>query len=217
MLATAIVSDVIVIGSGIGGLTAAALLQERGLSTVVFEKNSYPGGSCSSFLRDGYRFDAGASVFYGFGDNASSGTLNLHTRIFRKLGIEVPVLPDPVQIHYHLPHGFTISASYDRHAFLDSLAARFPHEKDGIAKFYRELDDVCDILRAMPAGSLEDIVHLLSVGSANVIKAVELAIKSFRSMGKTARKYIQDEELLLGPFFLAGNSPGDSRRIGSRH
>ena len=62
-------ADVIVIGSGIGGLTAAALLQERGISTLVFEKNRYAGGSCSSFKREGYCFDAGASVFYGFGDN----------------------------------------------------------------------------------------------------------------------------------------------------
>jgi len=45
--------DVIVIGAGIGGLTAAALLQERGFSTVVFEKNSFPGGSCSSFHKGG--------------------------------------------------------------------------------------------------------------------------------------------------------------------
>ncbi len=44
-------AEIIVIGSGIGGLTAAALLQDRGISTLVFEKNRYPGGSCSSFQR----------------------------------------------------------------------------------------------------------------------------------------------------------------------
>jgi prolycopene isomerase len=189
-------ADVIVIGSGIGGLTAAALLQERGISTLVFEKNRYAGGSCSSFQREGYRFDAGASVFYGFGDNGVSGTLNLHTRIFRKLGIDVQTIPDPVQIHYHLPNGFAVPTYYDRHAFLDTLAARFPHEAEGIHNFYGELDDVYDILSSMPAGSLEDVTHLLSVGAANPLKTVALALKSFRSMGKTARRYIHDEELL---------------------
>jgi prolycopene isomerase len=189
-------ADVIVIGSGIGGLTAAALLQERGISTTVFEKNRYAGGSCSSFQREGYRFDAGASVFYGFGDNGTSGTLNLHTRIFRKLGVELCTIPDPVQIHYHLPNGFSIPVHYDRRAFLDALSLRFPHEAEGITKFYHELTEVYDILSSMPAGSLEDVTHLLSVGSANPLKTVALALKSFRSMGKTARRYIQDEELL---------------------
>jgi prolycopene isomerase len=189
-------ADVIVIGSGIGGLTAAALLQERGISTLVFEKNRYPGGSCSSFQREGYRFDAGASVFYGFGDNSTSGTLNLHTRIFRKLGVEVRTIPDPVQIHYHLPNGFAIPVCYDQHAFLDALIARFPHEAEGIKNFYRELTEVYEILSAMPAGSLEDVSHLLSVAVASPLKTIALALKSFRSMGKTARRYIHDEELL---------------------
>ncbi|MCX6179148.1 MAG: FAD-dependent oxidoreductase [Chlorobiales bacterium] len=189
-------ADVIVIGSGIGGLTAAALLQERGISTLVFEKNRVPGGSCSSFQREGYCFDAGASVFYGFGENDKSGTLNLHTRIFRKLGIEVPTIHDPVQIHYHLPNGFTVPASYDRQKFLDALISRFPHEREGIGKFYRELDDVYDILSSLPAGSLEDIVHLATVGSTYPVKTMALALKTFRSMGKTARRYIHDEELL---------------------
>ena len=189
-------ADVIVIGSGIGGLTSAALLQNRGISTLVFEKNCYPGGSCSSFQRDGYSFDAGASVFYGFGDNSNSGTLNLHTRIFRKLGIDVPTIHDPVQIHYHLPSGFSLPAYYDRHAFIDALTARFPHEREGIEKFYMELDAVHDILSSLPAGSLEDVFHLASVGVSFPAKTIALALKTFRSMGKTARRYISDEELL---------------------
>ncbi|MEI7694302.1 MAG: FAD-dependent oxidoreductase [Chlorobium sp.] len=196
MTSTVELTDVIVIGSGIGGLTAAALLQERGISTKVFEKNRYPGGSCSSFQRNGYRFDAGASVFYGFGKNGTSGTLNLHTRIFRKLGVEVRTIADPVQIHYHLPNGFNVAACYDRLAFLGALAARFPHEAEGIKKFYRELDEVYEILSSMPAGSLEDVNHLLAVGTSSPLKTVALALKTFRSMGKTARRSLHDEELL---------------------
>ncbi len=189
-------ADVIVIGSGIGGLTAAALLQERGLSTLVFEKNRFPGGSCSSFQREGYRFDAGASVFYGFAEGERSGTLNLHTKIFKKLGISVATIPDPVQIHYHLPQGFALPVYYNLQTFLAALSARFPREEEGIRKFYQELVDVYDILSAMPAGSLEDPAHLFSVGTSQPLSTMALAMKTFRSMGKTARKYMHDEELL---------------------
>lgn len=188
--------DVIVIGAGIGGLTAAALLQQQGIRTLVLEKNGYPGGSCSSFRRQGFTFDAGASVFYGFGSDEASGTLNLHTRVFRRLGLDVPSVPDPVQIHYHLPAGFDVAATYDRQTFLDALARRFPHEREGIGRFYQELESVYDILSSLPAGSLEDPFHLLGVGAANPGKTVALAMKTFRSMGRTARRHISDPELL---------------------
>ncbi|NTW51828.1 MAG: FAD-dependent oxidoreductase [Chlorobiaceae bacterium] len=188
--------DVIVIGAGIGGLTAAALLQERGLSTIVYEKNSFPGGSCSSFSKGGYRFDAGASVFYGFCDEDARGTLNLHARIFRKLGIPVLTIPDPVQIHYHMPAGFDVPVHYDRNRFLECLYGRFPHEREGIRRFYDELESVYDILSSLPAGSLEDLFHLAAVGGRHPIKAVALGVKTLFSMGGTARRYIHDQELL---------------------
>ncbi|NTU68797.1 MAG: FAD-dependent oxidoreductase [Chlorobiaceae bacterium] len=188
--------DVIVIGAGIGGLTTAALLQERGLSTVVFEKNNFPGGSCSAFRKGGYTFDAGASVFYGFCDDDTKGTLNLHSRIFRRLGIDLPTIPDPVQIHYHMPNGFEVPVHYDRHRFLECLYRRFPHEKEGIRRFYAELESVYDILNSLPAGSLEDVLHIATVGSLHPLKAMSLGLKTLYSMGGIARKYIQDEELL---------------------
>ncbi len=188
--------DVIVIGAGIGGLTAAALLQERGLSTIVFEKNSFPGGSCSSFRKGGYRFDAGASVFYGFCEQDARGTLNLHARIFRKLGVPVATIPDPVQIHYHMPAGFDLPVHYDRNRFLECLYRRFPHEKEGIRRFYDELESVYEILSSLPAGSLEDVSHLAAVGVRNPLKALSLGVKTLFSMGSTARRYIHDEELL---------------------
>ena len=189
-------ADVIVIGAGIGGLTAAALLQEKGFATLTFEKNNYPGGSCASFFHRGYTFDVGASVFYGFAEAERSGTLNLHARIFERLGVSLATIPDPVQIHYHLPDGFEVPVFYERERFLSGLISRFPHEEKGIRAFYQELEAVYDILSALPAGSLEDFVHVLQVGVKNPGKTMALAVKTFKSMGETARKYIKDAELL---------------------
>ncbi|MFN5333716.1 MAG: 1-hydroxycarotenoid 3,4-desaturase CrtD, partial [Bacteroidota bacterium] len=56
-------SDAIVIGSGVGGMASAIRLALQGLSVQVFEKNSYPGGKLSLLEKDGFRFDAGPSLF----------------------------------------------------------------------------------------------------------------------------------------------------------
>ncbi len=54
--------DAIVIGAGLGGLTAGSILSKRGRKTVVLEQGDLPGGCCASFEKSGYRFDVGASI-----------------------------------------------------------------------------------------------------------------------------------------------------------
>lgn len=53
----------IVIGSGVAGLACAIRLQNKGYQVSVFESNNYVGGKLTSFVKDGYRFDAGPSLF----------------------------------------------------------------------------------------------------------------------------------------------------------
>ncbi len=53
----------IVIGSGVAGLALATRLAIQGYKVKVFEKNTYPGGKLSAFDKDGFRFDAGPSLF----------------------------------------------------------------------------------------------------------------------------------------------------------
>lgn len=53
---------VIVIGSGLGGLSAAIHLQRRGFKVRLFEKNAVPGGKMGEYTVDGYRFDTGPSL-----------------------------------------------------------------------------------------------------------------------------------------------------------
>ncbi|MBL7791792.1 MAG: phytoene desaturase [Saprospiraceae bacterium] len=52
-----------VIGAGIAGLASAVRMACRGYQVEVFEANAYPGGKLSEFSLDGYRFDAGPSLF----------------------------------------------------------------------------------------------------------------------------------------------------------
>ncbi len=54
--------NVVIIGAGIGGIATAAFLGKNGYSVTVYEKNSAPGGRCSQLVRDGHRFDLGATM-----------------------------------------------------------------------------------------------------------------------------------------------------------
>lgn len=54
--------DAIVIGAGCGGLSAAALLAKQGRKVLVIEQSSLIGGCCSTFERNGFHFDVGASI-----------------------------------------------------------------------------------------------------------------------------------------------------------
>src|SRR5664279_5257525 len=52
----------VIIGAGIGGIATAIYLAKKGYEVSVFEKNSTPGGRCGQLIRDGHRFDLGATM-----------------------------------------------------------------------------------------------------------------------------------------------------------
>ena len=76
--------EISVIGAGIGGLTAAALLARRGYDVTVYEQAYVPGGCASTFKRRGFTFDVGATQVAGLEPGG------IHQRIFAELGIELP-------------------------------------------------------------------------------------------------------------------------------
>jgi prolycopene isomerase len=63
--------DAIVVGSGIGGMVAATQLAAKGARVLVLEKYIIPGGSSGYYRRDGFTFDVGSSVMFGFSDKVS--------------------------------------------------------------------------------------------------------------------------------------------------
>ena len=87
----------VVIGAGVGGLTAASLLLKAGFPVTVLEAHVYAGGSAGTFYHKGYRFDAGATLAGGF------STGGPHARVAEILGLTWPVHPvDPAWV-VHLP------------------------------------------------------------------------------------------------------------------
>jgi prolycopene isomerase len=122
--------DVVVIGSGIGGLVTATQLAAKGAKVLVLERYLIPGGSGGSFRRDGYTFDVGASMIFGFGEK---GHTNLLTRALADVGEHCDTIPDPVQLEYHLPGGLSLAVDRDYDTFIDRLTTLFPHEATAFA------------------------------------------------------------------------------------
>lgn len=111
---------VVVIGAGVGGLTAAALLRHAGFRVTVLEAHIYPGGSAGTFYHKGYRFDAGATLAGGF---APGGP---HARIATLLDLSWPVTPvDPAWV-VHLPDGAVVTQWADPAAWRAERERAFP-------------------------------------------------------------------------------------------
>ena len=185
--------DVIVIGSGIGGLVTASQLAAKGAKTLVLERYLIPGGSGGSFRRDGYTFDVGASMIFGFGEK---GHTNLLTRALADVGQHCATVPDAVQLEYHLPDGLSMAVDRDYDDFITRMSARFPHEAKGICAFYETCWQVFRCLDAMPLLSLEDPAYLAKVFFKAPLACLGLARWLPFNVGDVAKKHIKDEDLL---------------------
>ncbi|PJZ85503.1 phytoene desaturase family protein [Leptospira harrisiae] len=73
--------DVVVIGSGLGGLSSALSLSEKGQKVLVLEKGTSPGGCASSFKKNGYVFESGATTLVGFEPGLPLHTLSKEFQI----------------------------------------------------------------------------------------------------------------------------------------
>ncbi|WMX12455.1 NAD(P)/FAD-dependent oxidoreductase [Aureispira sp. CCB-E] len=122
--------DVVIIGAGIAGMTAAALLSRSGLSVCVVEKEPHAGGYLAGFRRKNFRFD---SAIHWLNQCGEKGIV---TRVFQFIGEDRPK-PKPLDRIYrnkaeHLDYVLT-SNPEDLKA---QLIKDFPHEKAGIEKFF---------------------------------------------------------------------------------
>lgn len=186
--------DVIIIGGGLSGLTAASLLAKRQLKVAVIDKNYNPGGSCGIFKRGAVTFDQGSAMLYGFGEKG----FNSHRFVFN-------CLEEPIDIIQHdllycvnfLNQRIFFWADVDK--FADELAKVFPSEKGNIHRFYRDMSIMYrHIMVETPSYSTPDETDPLQ-GLKSLLKHPISYAKFLGYLNKSAlsllQKYFTDPEI----------------------
>jgi len=135
------VNHIIIIGSGLGGLTCGYILAKNGYRVSVFEKNAQAGGCLQTFTRRGTKFETG---MHYIGSMEEGQTLN---RFFKYLSLTGDVeLSSLNKTAYDI-----ISIFGDQYAFantperfVDSLAACFPKERRNLEHYFGTIRKVAD-------------------------------------------------------------------------
>lgn len=137
--------DVAIIGSGLGGLSAAALLARAGISAVVVERNTQTGGYARAFQRDGYTFDPAIHFTMDAGPGGFTPAMLAHLGVADQ--VEFVATPDTYQARFP---GMTIDALPGRQQFLATHQELFPDQANGLARLFDMRRDMFAQLAALP-------------------------------------------------------------------
>lgn len=149
---------VIIIGSGLGGLSCGVILAKNGYEVTVLEQALQVGGCLQCFTRRGARFETG---MHFIGSAAPGQTLN---RLMHYLDL----LPD-VGLSRLDPMGYDVVAmcgerfafANGRDAFIEQMSARFPHQRDNLVRYYDLIE------RVAGASSLHSLKYAESDAAIN--------------------------------------------------
>ena len=150
--------DAIVIGAGMGGLSAATHLQLGGMNTLLVEQHYKVGGCTTSFERGEFNFDAALhEMSMGGGPNGG-----LVMGVLRKAGLldRVELIRVP-QLGRSIFPSFEFVAPEGEDEYFAALAEKWPEEKEKIAEFRQLMRDLA-----------EEVTELRDLYMANPVKAL---------------------------------------------
>jgi all-trans-retinol 13,14-reductase len=143
--------DIVIIGSGMGGLTSAVVLAKHGYKVCVLEKNNQYGGNLQTFVRDKTIFDTGVHYIGGLGEEQ-----NLY-KYFKYLGIldglELKKLDENAYDYITFDNDdnqYPHAQGYEN--FVQQLLPFFPDEREALEKYCAEMQRVC---QAFPLYNVE--------------------------------------------------------------
>ena len=151
--------DVIVIGSGIGGLCAASILARYGKRVILCESHTIAGGAAHSFRRRGFEFDSGPSFYCGLSDAQS---LNPLKQVLDVLGESLSCVQyDPLG-HYHFPEGsFAVYSNTQR--YRDEVYKITPQGAEELKRFQERLLPLYEAMKGIPTLALRTDWQLILV------------------------------------------------------
>lgn len=126
--------DAIIIGAGISGLVCGCYLAKAGLKTLIVEKNTKPGGYCTSFTRKGLLFDA---CVYSLSSFRKGGSLNRIMQDF-ELQNEIKLIRHDIPDIVITPNK-KISFYTDIKKTILEFQKSFPHQNQDIERFFKFL------------------------------------------------------------------------------
>lgn len=203
-----------VIGSGLGGLSAACTLAARGYQVEVYEKNTWLGGKAAALAEDGFRFDMGPTILI-----QPSVLRRIFCEARRNPADYVPMVPLDPQWRCFFDDGSVLDLQRD----VQAMAATLETWKPGMGRKYVEFMELSEKLHGIsdrfffwrPIGSMRDTFDLGGAFSVSVLKDV-MQMRLGQTVAGTIREHIQDARVaqMLDHFVqYVGSSPYASPAI----
>ncbi|GGH07692.1 NAD(P)/FAD-dependent oxidoreductase [Sphingobacterium alkalisoli] len=143
--------DVIIVGSGLGGLVSAVVMAKQGYRVCILEKNNQFGGNLQTFSRNKKIFDTGVHYLGGLDRGQNLFQYFSYLGIMSSLKLErMPTVFDQILFDGD-ENRYPIAQGYDN--FVNELLAYFPDEGDALRKYVTDLQETC---RAFPLYNFED-------------------------------------------------------------
>ena len=164
-------SKVIIIGSGLGGLTCGFILQKNGYDVTVLEQGHQIGGCLQCFSRQGVKFETG---MHFIGSAAEGQTMNRLMNFLCLTDIELSPL-DPKGYDTIALAGETFRFPNGRDAFVEQMSSYFPKEKDNLKHY---IDLVARIASASTLNSLTSEERDLAMNTEYQTRSINDVLES---------------------------------------
>ena len=135
--------DVVIIGAGNGGLTAALSLVREHINVLLLERHNVPGGCATSFVRGRFEFEVALHQLSGLGTPDMPGPLR---ELLGELGVmdKVEFVEEDTLYRALIPGKLDLILRADRAEAVGALKQAFPEEKDALDRFFDFLYEFCN-------------------------------------------------------------------------